>query len=138
MRPRSSSLPHTRCCRRNGRCPGPARRSTPGCPRIVLAYSLQCQLFILHVETVEVPGELRGPRANLLGLTASGRLLQGCADLCNPVQAVAGASSLHVVAQDANVFVIRVFERCSYRLDVPPSVLQETGKQLHETCVYTA
>src|SRR5438093_9520849 len=123
MRPRSSSLPHTMCCRRNGRCPGPARRSTPACPRIVLAYSLQCQLFVLHVEIVEVPGELRGPRANLLGLTASGRLLEECSDLRNPVQAVAGARSLHVVAKDANVFVIRVCERCSDRLDVPPPVL---------------
>ena len=88
--------------------PGPGAAIDPRVPQNRTRIPLQCQLFVLHVETVEVPGELRGPRANLLGLTASGRLLQGCADLRNPVQAVAGAGSLHVVAQDANVFVIRV------------------------------
>src|SRR4029453_3856391 len=116
--------------------PGPGAAIDPRVPQNRTRIPLQCQLFILHVETVEVPGELRGPRANLLGLTASGRLLQGCADLCNPVQAVAGAGSLRVWAQDANVFVNRVFEPCSYRLDVPPSVLQEAGNQLHETRVH--
>src|SRR5712671_1034972 len=71
--------------------PGPGVAIDPRVPQNRTRILLQCQLFILHVETVEVPGELRGPRANLLGLTASGRLLQGCSDLRNPVQAVAGA-----------------------------------------------
>src|SRR4029077_17106701 len=79
------------------------------------------------------PAARAGDAPTPRGLPAPGRLLQGSPDLRNPVQAVAGAGSLHVVAQDANVFVIRVFERCSYRRDVPPSVLQETGNQLRET-----
>src|SRR6185436_14406142 len=116
--------------------PGPGVAIDPRVPQNRTRILRQGQLFVLHVETVEVPGQLRGPRPDLLGLTASGRLLQGCADLRDPVQAVAGAGSLHVVPQDANVFVIRAFERCSYRLDVPPSVLQEAGNQLRETRVY--
>jgi len=87
----------------------------PGCPSIVLAYSLQCQLCI-------PPWRQMSCRAS-----SAARLLQGCTDFRNPVKAVADAGSLHVVAQDAHVFVIRVVERCCDRIDVLPPVLQKAG-----------
>src|SRR4030095_3217060 len=55
-------------------------------------------LFVVHVESVEIPRELRSPDANVLGLTTSRRLFQGSADLRDPVQAVAGAGALQSVA----------------------------------------
>src|SRR5271170_6125525 len=58
-------------------------------------------LFVFDVEIVEVADELRGPFADLPGRPAAGRLLERCADLGDPVEAVAGAGPLHVVSQDA-------------------------------------
>jgi hypothetical protein len=61
--------------------------------RFVRACVLPCWLFILDVETVEISEELRGLHTNFLRRTAFGRLLEGCADLRNPIETVAGTGS---------------------------------------------
>ena len=71
--------------------PGPGVAIDPRVPQNRTRMLPPVSLFVVHVESVEIPRELRSPRRESPRLTASSRLLQGGADLRDPVQAVAGA-----------------------------------------------